>query len=73
MQVLGEAGKPQSIGMIERASGSIKELNQKSIELNENFDWPKNLNKLIENINNSQHRITGFTPNEIQTAFKNND
>jgi hypothetical protein len=26
---------------------------------------------LIENINRSQHRITGFTPNAIQTAFKN--
>ena len=72
-QILGEAGKPQSNGMIERANGSIKELIQKSIEMNENFDWAKNLNKLIDNINNSQHRITGFTPNEIQTAYKNND
>jgi len=72
-QILGEAGKPQSNGMIERANGSIKELIQKSIEMNENFDWAKNLNKLIDNINNSQHRITGFTPKEIQKAFKNND
>ena len=72
-QILGEAGKPQSNGMIERANGSIKELIQKSIEMNENFDWAKNLNKLIDNINNSQHRITGFTPNEIQKAFKNDD
>ena len=72
-QILGEAGKPQSNGMIERANGSIKELIQRSIEMNENFDWVKNLNKLIDNINNSQHRITGFTPKEIQTAYKNND
>jgi len=72
-QILGETGKPQSNGMIERANGSIKELIQKSIEMNENFDWAKNLNKLIDNINNSQHRITGFTPNAIQTAFRNND
>ena len=28
---------------------------------------------MIENINNSQHRITGFAPNTIQTAFKNDD
>ena len=41
--------------------------------MNENFDWAKNLNKLIDNINNSQHRITGFTSNGIQTAYKNND
>jgi len=72
-QILGEAGKPQSNGMVERANSSIKELIQKSIEINESFDWPKNLNKLIENINNSQHRITGFKPNAIQTAFKDND
>ena len=72
-QILGEPSKPQSNGLIERANGSIKELIQKSIEMNENFDWAKNLNKLIDNINNSQHRITGFTPIEIQTAFKNND
>ena len=41
--------------------------------MNENFDWAKNLNKLIDNMNNSQHRITGITPKEIKTAFKNND
>ena len=43
-QILGEAGKPQSNGMIERANGSIKELIQKSIEMNEKNDWAKNLN-----------------------------
>ena len=42
-QVLSEAGKPQSNGMIERANATIKELIQKSIELDENFDWVKNL------------------------------
>jgi len=72
-QILGEAGKPQSNGMIERANATIKELIEKSIEINERFDWVKNLNKLIENINNSQHRITGFTPNEIQKAFNNDN
>ena len=59
--------------MIERANATIKELIQKSIELNESFDWVKNLQKLINNINNSQHRITGFTPNQIQEAYENND
>jgi uncharacterized protein YoxC len=72
-QILGEAGKPQSNGMIERANATIKELIQKSLEINPKFDWIKNLDKLIENINNSNHRVTGFTPNEIQTAFKNDD
>jgi len=72
-QILGEAGKPQSNGLIERANATIKELIEKALELNRKFDWVKHLDKLIENINNSQHRITGFTPNTIQTAFKNDD
>ena len=33
----------------------------------------KTLKKLIDNINNSQHRITGFTPDQIQEAFENED
>jgi hypothetical protein len=49
--------------MIERANATIKEVIQKSLEINENYDWVLNLQKLVENINNSQHRITGFTPN----------
>jgi len=52
-QILSEAGKPQSNGMIERANATIKELIQKSVELNQSFDWVKNLKKLIDNINNS--------------------
>ena len=27
----------------------------------------------MDNINNSQHRITGFTPNQIQQAYENED
>jgi transposase InsO family protein len=72
-QILSEAGKPQSNGMIERANSTIKELVQKSFELNQSFDWVKHLQKLIGNINNSQHRITGFTPNQIQEAFEHDE
>jgi uncharacterized protein YoxC len=70
---LSEAGAPQSNGMIERANATIKELIQKSVELNQSFDWVKHLQKLISNINNSQHRIPGFTPNQIQEAYGNDD
>ena len=45
----------------------------KSIGVEQKNDWVKHLDNLIENINNSQHRITGFAPNTIQTAFKNDD
>jgi uncharacterized protein YoxC len=56
--------------MIERANTTIKKLIQKSIELDEKFDWVKNLEKLVDNINNSQHRITGFTPEKIKKPMK---
>jgi len=52
--------------MIEWANATIKELIEKALEINPKFDWAKNLDKLVENINNTQHRITGFTPNEIK-------
>ena len=72
-QILSEASKPQSNGMVERINGVIKKIIQKSLEINEKFDWPKYINKFIDNINNSQHSITGFTPNDIQKAYKSND
>jgi len=72
-QILSEAGKPQSNGMIERANATIKELIEKALEINPKFDWVKHMDKLTENINNTQHRITGYTPNEIQKAYKNDD
>jgi transposase InsO family protein len=37
-QILSEAGKPQSNVMIEPAHATIKELIQKSVKLNQNFD-----------------------------------
>ena len=33
----------------------------------------KHLQKLIDNINNTNHRITGFTPNQIQEEYDNDD
>jgi len=45
-------------------NASIKEVIQKSLEINEKYDWVMNLQNLVDNINNSQHRITGYTPNK---------
>jgi transposase InsO family protein len=42
-QIMSEAGKLQSNGMIERANATIKEFIHKSIELNQSFDLVKNL------------------------------
>ena len=37
------------------------------------YDWVMNLQNLVDNINNSQHRITGFTPIKIQEAVLENN
>jgi uncharacterized Zn finger protein len=72
-QVLSEPAKPQSNGMIERANACIKEVIQNSLEINEKYDWVMNLQKSVDIIKNSQHRIAGFTPNKIQEAVLEND
>ena len=50
-----------------------KRTHSKSLEINPKFDWVQNLDNIIENINNYNHKITGFTPNEIESALKNDD
>ena len=59
--------------MIERANATKKEIIQKSIESDEKLDWVKHLEKIVDTINNSQHRITGFTPEKIKEAYENDD
>jgi hypothetical protein len=60
-QILSEAEKPQSNGEC-----NDKELIQKSIKLDKKMIG-------LNNIKNSQHRITKFTPNQIQQAYENDD
>ena len=59
--------------LIDRANASIKEVIQKSLEINEKYDWFMHSQNLVDNISNSQHRITGFTPNKIQETVLEND
>ena len=39
--------------MIERANASIKEVIQKSLEINKKYDWVMNLQNLVDIINNN--------------------
>jgi hypothetical protein len=55
--------------MIERANASIKEIIHKSLEINEKYDWVMNLQKLDDNIHNSQHKITGLLLKKIKKQF----
>lgn len=69
-QILSEAGKPQSNGSVERINGVLKDLIQKSIDLNNNYDWVRNLNKLVNNINGTIQATTEETPKELEKAYK---
>lgn len=71
--ILTEAGKPQSNGLIERANGVLKNLIKKSLLVNDDFDWVKNLQKLVKNVNSTIQKGVNTTPAEIEKAFKNND
>ena len=48
----------------------MKELIQKSLEINQIFNWVQNLDKLIENINNSNHRIDSARDKELKIQKK---
>jgi transposase InsO family protein len=66
-QVLSKPALPQSNGGIERQNQTLKRLIHKAIEHNEAFDWPKQLNKLVDNLNATVIDKRGnHTPDEIQ-------
>jgi len=69
-QVLGEAGHPQTNGMIERANGVLKGMIKKSLDINPKFNWDKQLNNLTRNINKTISFGTDKTPQEIEQAYK---
>ena len=70
-QVFSSPHLPQSNGAIERQNGTLKRLIFKQIQINESYDWAKNLQTLIDNLNNTIVRQFQKTPQQIQDAFKN--
>ncbi len=65
-QVFSKSSNPQSNGGIERFNQTLKRLIHKSIELNNKFDWVANLNKLVNNMNDTIIARINKTPNEMQ-------
>ena len=68
-QVFSSPHLPQSNGAIERQNGTLKRLIFKQIQINENYDWAKNINTLTNNLNNTIIRQFQKTPIELQNAF----
>jgi hypothetical protein len=64
-QVLSQPAKPQSNGAIERFNKTLKRSLKMAIYSNDNKDWTKYIDSIIDNYNNSVHEVTKKTPNEL--------
>jgi len=60
------AHKPQSNGNIERFNGILKRLINMAMKVNENFNWVNQLDKLINNYNNTKQETIEAVPNEVE-------
>ncbi len=67
IQVFASAGKPQSNGAIERFNGNMKQLLNMYLTQHDSKDWVSILPTIIDNYNNVPSRITGKTPNDLDT------
>ena len=65
-QVLSSPHNPQSNGGIERFNQTLKQLINKQLELKDGYNWVLNLQKLVDNINNTIIDGINKTPNEIE-------
>lgn len=71
-QVFSDPYSPQSNGAIERFNGVLKKLLFKTLQMEPDFKWylQKELNILVDNINNTQTRGIKDTPQNIEKAYK---
>ena len=65
--------KPTSNGAIERQNGTLKRLIFKQMQITPDYNWVKNLQLLIKNLNNTIVRQFQKSPQQIEDAHKNND
>jgi hypothetical protein len=72
-QILSSPYKPTSNGNIERFNQTLKRLLHKNIELNKDYDWVKNLQSMVDNINSTFVDSLNDTPDNIEKLYKNND
>ena len=57
--------KPQSNGNIERFNGTLKRLLRMAMTATQSTDWPKLLENIISQYNNTVSQVTGKTPNDL--------
>jgi hypothetical protein len=66
-QVLSLPYTPQSNGGIERFNYTIKKLILTCIKYDDNFNWPNELQRLINNYNNTISTTTKHKPDKVET------
>ena len=67
-QVFSLHRKPQSNGNIERFNATLKR-NIKMIRTSKDDpNWPKYLDDIINNYNNSKHKVTNKTPHDAESS-----
>lgn len=70
-QIFSSAYTPQSNGMIERLNGTIKKLIHMFSKATDRNDWVDYLQELVDNYNNTYHRVIKSSPNKIIEEQKN--
>lgn len=66
--VYSDPYKPTSNGIVERFNKSLKTAVKKNIYADEDFNWAKSLQNLIEQYNNTYHTTIKNTPNNVNDA-----
>lgn len=63
--VYSSPAKPQSSGAIEKTNGTIKRQLIKYMTYNDTYNWVDVLPDILDNYNNSYHRVIKDTPNNV--------
>ena len=71
--VFSSSGKPSSNGAIEEKNKQLSRLIGKAILRNKDFNWVKQLPKIVHAINNTVNKETGKTAEQIEKAYKDKD
>jgi hypothetical protein len=67
-QVFSSAHKPTSNGGIERANQTLKRLIHKNIEVNDQFNWVKSIQKMVDIVNETIIPSKGASADKIESS-----
>lgn len=65
-----QSGDHNKMGIVERFNKTLRYLIAKSMSANESYNWVDNLQKLVENYNNSKHSTIKVTPAQALSGMQ---